>query len=132
MFDIDICEPRRIVLIRFRGQLTEADFAELDKLAAEQRGKRAFDCIYDMTNIEQFDLATSFVAKRGDLPQPFKDHERIYVVSNDDLKLLVRLYAAYQASKGWKAPVIVASISEAMSRLGVSLSDFRPVPLTQR
>jgi hypothetical protein len=132
MFDIDICEPRRIVLVRFRGQLTEADFVELDKLAAEQRGKRAFDCIYDMTNIEQFDLATSFVARRGDLPQPFKDHERIYVVSNADLKLLVRLYAAYQVNKGWKAPVIVASASEAMSRLGVSPSDFSPVPLAQR
>jgi hypothetical protein len=132
MFDIDICEPRRIVLVRFRGQLTEADFVELDKLAAEQRGKRAFDCIYDMTNIEQFDLATSFVARRGDLPQPFKDHERIYVVSNADLKLLVRLYAAYQVNKGWKPPVIVASTSEAMSRLGVSPSDFSPVPLAQR
>jgi hypothetical protein len=132
MFDIDICEARQVVLVRFRGRLTEADFAELDKLAAQQRGKTAFDCIYDMSNVEQFDLATSFVAKRGDLPQPYKDHERIYVVSNDDLKLLVRLYAAYQANKGWKAPVIVASLREAMSRFGVKPSDFSPVPLADR
>jgi hypothetical protein len=132
MFDIDICERRQIVLVRFRGRLTEADFAELDKLAAQQRGKAAFDCIYDMSNVEQFDLATSFVAKRGDLPQPYKDHERIYVVSNDDLKLLVRLYATYQANKGWKPPVIVASLSEAMRRLGVSPADFKPVQLVDR
>jgi hypothetical protein len=132
MFDIDICEPRRIVLVRFRGQLSEADFVELDRLAAELRGERAFDCIYDMTNVEKFDLATSFVARRGDLPQTYKDHERIYVVSNADLKLLVRLYAAYQVNKGWKEPVIVASLCEAMSRLGVGPSDFRPVPLAKR
>jgi hypothetical protein len=131
MFDIDICEPRRIVLVRFRGQLTEADFVELDRLAAELRGGRAFDCIYDMTNVEKSDLATSFVAKRGDLPQTYKDHERIYVVSNDDLRLLVRLYAAYQVNKGWKEPVIVASLSEAMTRLNVSHSDFWPLPLAK-
>jgi hypothetical protein len=132
MFDIDICEPRRIVLVRFRGELTEADFVELDRLAAELRGERAFDCIYDMTTVEKSDLATSFVAKRGDLPQTYRDHERIYVVSNDDLRLLVRLYAAYQVNKGWKEPVIVASLSEAMSRLNVSHSDFRPFPLAKR
>jgi hypothetical protein len=132
MFDIDICEPRRIVLVRFRGQLTEADFAELDRLAAERRGEQSFDCIYDMTNVEKFDLATSFVAKRGDLPQTYKHHQRIYVVSNDDLRLLVRLYAAYQVNKGWKEPVVVARLSDAMDRLGISLSDFRPVPLPQR
>jgi hypothetical protein len=132
MFDIEVCEARRIVLVRFHGQVTEADFAELDRLAAEQRGRAAFDCIYDMSNVEQFDLTTSFVAKRGDLPQPFVDHERIYVVSNADVKLLVRLYAAYQEAKGWKPPTIVADISEAMSRLGVGPADFSPVPLMKR
>jgi len=67
MFDIEICEPRRVVLVRFRGQVTEADFTELDKLAAEQRGKSvAFDCIYDMANIENFDLETAFVARGGE------------------------------------------------------------------
>lgn len=131
MFDIDVCEPRRVVLVRFRGQLTEADFVELDRLAAELRGERAFDCIYDMTDIEKFDLATSFVARRGDLPQTYKDHERIYVVSNADLKLLVRLYAAYQVNKGWKEPEIVASLGEAMSRLGVSQANFRRLPLSK-
>ena len=48
MFDIDICERRQIVLVPFRGRLTEADFAERDKLATQQRGKAAFDCIYDI------------------------------------------------------------------------------------
>ena len=125
MFDIELCEPRRIVLVRFRGQVTEADFTNLDRLAAEQRGKAvAFDCIYDMTGIENFDLETSFVARRGDLPQPYADHERIYAVANADLKLLLRLYAAYQVSRGWKAPVIVASLAEALDRLGVGPGDF--------
>jgi hypothetical protein len=132
MFDIDICEPRQIVLVRFRGQLGEADFVELDRLAGELRGERAFDCIYDMTDVEEFDLATSFVARRGDLPQTYRDHERLYVVSNADLKLLIRLYSAYQVNKGWKEPVIVASLDEAMRKLGVGPREFRRLPLPQR
>jgi len=58
----------------------------------------------------------------------FKDRERIYVVPQDDLKLLTRLYAAYQTAKGWRSPSIVATLDEALARLGVAQSDFRPVP----
>jgi hypothetical protein len=39
MFDVDVCEARQVVLIRFRGQLTENDLAGLDKLASDTRGK---------------------------------------------------------------------------------------------
>jgi hypothetical protein len=80
-----------------------------------------------MTDVDKAELATGFVSKRGELPQAFKDRERIYVVPQPDLKLLVRLYAAYQASKGWRAPVIVETLDEAFERLGVAASDFRPV-----
>jgi hypothetical protein len=72
-------------------------------------------------------LATDFVAKRGELPQMFKDRERIYVVPQDDLKLLSRLYASYQASRGWRPPVVVRALDEALSKLGVNISDFRPL-----
>jgi len=50
------------------------------------------------------------------------------VVPQDDLKLLTRLYAAYQTAKGWRSPSIVATLDEALARLGVAQSDFRPVP----
>jgi hypothetical protein len=81
-----------------------------------------------MTDVERVDLATDFVAKRGDLPQAFRDRERLYVVPQDDLKLLVRFYAASQAGKGWKAPVIVRTLEEAFKRLDVSASEFVPLP----
>ena len=70
-----------------------------------------------MTNVEKSHLATDFVSQRGELPQAFTDRERIYVVQQDDLKLLVKLYAAYQASRGWRPPVIVATLDEALARL---------------
>jgi sugar diacid utilization regulator len=127
MFRIDICEPRQVVLVRFQGQLTEEDFAALDKLAVQVRGRAAFDCIYDMTDVQRIDLATSFVAQRGDLPQAYKDRARVYVVPQDDLKLLVRLYATYQANKGWRAPVIVRTLDEALRELSIGLEEFSPV-----
>lgn len=127
MFDIEICEPRHVILFRFRGELAEADFTALDALSRENKGSDPFDCVFDMTHVDKVELATGFVSQRGELPQAFKDRERIYVVSQPDLKLLVRLYAAYQASKGWRAPVIVATLDEALQRLGVAPADFRPV-----
>ena len=98
-------------------------------MAADARGNAEFDCIFDFTAVEKFDLATEFVAKRGDLPQAYKDRERIYVVPQDDLKLLARLYAAYQTAKGWRSPSIVATLDEALLRLGVAQADFRPVSI---
>jgi hypothetical protein len=126
MFDVEICEPRRIVLIRFRGELAEADFTALDALGREKQGGPSYDVVFDMTAVEKIDIATDFVSKRGALPQAFTDHERIYVVQQEDLKLLVRLYAAYQASQGWRPPVIVRTLDEAFGRLGVTAADFAP------
>ena len=129
MFDIGVCEAKQVVLIRFTGELTESDFARLDRMAADARGKAEFDCIFDFTAVERIDVATEFVAKRGDLPQAFKDRERIYVVPQDDLKLLTRLYAAYQTAKGWRAPSIVTTLDEAFARLHVARADFRPLSI---
>jgi hypothetical protein len=129
MFDIGVCEAKQVVLVRFSGELTESDFARLDRMADDARGNVEFDCIFDFTAVERIDLATEFVAKRGDLPQAFKDRERVYVVPQDDLKLLTRLYAAYQTAKGWRSPSIVATLDEAFARLGVAQSDFRPVAI---
>lgn len=49
------------------------------------------------------------------------------MVAEPDLKLLARPYAADQASSGWRAPVIVETLEEALQRLGVAAADFRPV-----
>jgi len=130
MFDIGVCEAKQVVLVRFSGELTESDFAGLDRMAGNARGGAEFDCIFDFTAVERIDLATEFVAKRGELPQAYKDRERIYVVPQDDLKLLARLYAAYQTAKGWRSPSIVATLDEAFARLGVAPSDFAPVPIS--
>jgi hypothetical protein len=129
MFDIEVCEPKRIVLIRFRGELSEADFTALDALGRERQGGPPYDVVFDMTAVEKVHLATDFVSKRGELPQAFTDRERIYVVQQEDLKLLVRLYAAYQASKGWRPPIIAVSLAEALARLGVGASEFRRPPV---
>ena len=128
MFDIGICEAKQVVLIRFTGELTESDFARLDRMAGGARGNAEFDCIFDFTAVERIDLAAEFVARRGELPQAFKNRERIYVVPQDDLKLLTRLYAAYQTAKGWRAPSIVATLDEALIRLGVARANFSSRP----
>jgi hypothetical protein len=48
------------------------------------------------------------------------------VVPQDDLKLLVRLYAAYQVAGGWPSPVIVDNLQEAFVLLRIARSDFKP------
>ena len=132
MFDIEVCEPRRVVLVRFHGLLDEEDFVALDRLAAAARGGgKAFDCIYDMTSVDKIDLTPDFAVKRGDIPQAYRDHERIYVVPNDDLRLLIRLYATYQANKGWKAAIVVRELEEALTRLDVSRAEFQSVRLNE-
>src|SRR5262245_8768477 len=126
MFDVEVCEPKRVVLIRFRGELAQADFVALDAMGREMQGGPPYDVVFDMSRVEKSGVATDFVSQRGELPQAFTDRERIYVVQHDDLKLLVKLYAAYQASKGWRPPVIVATLDEALARLGVAVTDFGP------
>jgi hypothetical protein len=131
MFAISICEPRQIVLIRFFGELNEDDFRRLDDLAAKARaGNASFDSIFDMTGVEHVDIAAQFVAARGALPQAYRDRRRLYVVSQDDLKLLVKLYATYQANEGSRALEIVPTLEEAFATLEVSASEFRPWPLS--
>jgi hypothetical protein len=125
MFHIDVCDSRQVVLVRFHGELAEEDFRALDRLAAEARSRSRYDCIFDLSAVERVELAAEFVAQRGALPQAFQDRERIYVVPQDDLKLLTRLYASYQAAQGWRPPAIVGSLDEALHRLGVQLSEFR-------
>lgn len=130
MFDIDICEARMVALVRFRGDLTEADITALDKLASEsRRDGHAFDCIYDLTEVSRFDLAYDYIALRGEVPQAYPGRERIYVVGRDELRLLTRFFAGYQAARKQREPVIVDTLDEAMQRLGVNRSDFRPLPL---
>lgn len=125
MFDVGVCETRRILLVTFRGEVSEADFAKLDVYAREAQGGPGYDVIFDLTAVEKAHLEADLVAKRGQIPQAFKDRLRFYVVPQDDLKLLVRLYAAYQESVGSRPPVVVATLKEAYESLQVTASDFR-------
>ena len=124
MFDVEVCEAKRVLWIRFRGELAEADFTRLDGLGRDVKSVPSCDVVFDMTSVEKVHLATDFVARRGELPQAFPDRARIYVVPQHDLKLLVRLYAAYQASRGWRSPVIVQKVEEAFESSRSALPTF--------
>ncbi|HLG46155.1 MAG TPA: hypothetical protein VKY24_07940 [Reyranella sp.] len=128
MFDIEICEERKVGLVRFHGELTEADFDALDAAARAVKDGPAYDVIYDMSGIDHAHLAIDFVSKRGALPQANPGKQRLYVVPQHDLKLLVRLYAAYQVSKGWQPPAVVDTLQDALDRLQIARSDFKPYP----
>jgi hypothetical protein len=129
MFDVEVCEARQVVLFRFGTSFVTADLVALDRLATAASGAGPFDCIFDLARVETFDLKPEFVAERGEIPQAFKDRQRFYVVTHDDLKLLVRLYATYQENKGWRPPEIVATLDEALVWLGVDRTAFRPVAI---
>jgi len=130
MFDIEICESRSISLVSFYGDISNRDFADLDRIARSRSDPRGFHVIYDMSRVEVNNLVTDFVASRGQLPQTFKEFERFYVVPQHDLKLLVKLYIAYQEAQGWRPPVMVETLDEALKRLGVERSEFGKLPAT--
>lgn len=65
MFDFEINEARRVILVRFRGELSESDFAALDAEARNRRGGEQYDCVFDLTDVEKIELATEFVSNRG-------------------------------------------------------------------
>jgi hypothetical protein len=132
VFAIETCEERKIGLVRFYGELTEADFEGLDVAARAVKDAPTYDVIYDMSGVEDEHLAVDFVSKRGKLPQANPSRQRLYVVPQDDLKLLVRLYAAYRASAGWVAPMIVATLQEALDRLQIARSDFKSYRFERR
>ncbi|MBV8185745.1 MAG: hypothetical protein JO339_00765 [Alphaproteobacteria bacterium] len=123
MFQIQGCPARAVALVRFHGDLSEADFVGLIGLAAS--AGVAWNYIFDFTAVERADLAADYVAKLGELPQLFTDRQRICVVPQADLRL-VRLFAAYQTSKGWRPPEIVDLLEDAFVRLDVQASDFTP------
>lgn len=126
MFDIKICEARRISLVSFHGELSPRDFVELDRLAREAQSTGGVHSIYDLTRVEVNALITDFVAKRGELPQAFKGYERLYVVPQQVLRRLVRLYIDFQAAQGEQPPILLSTLDEALQRLGVERSEFRP------
>ena len=128
MFDVQICEDRLVALFTFRGEVSPADFERLDAMAREARSGPSYHLIFDMTAVERSQLDKDLVAKRGQLQPVDPSRTRIYVAPQDDLKLLVRLYARYQEAMGWPPPIVVAAREEAFKRLKVTAADFKPVP----
>jgi hypothetical protein len=128
MFDVQICQSRQVALITFGSEVSGADFEKLDALAREAGSGPTYHLIFDMTAIEKSQLDTDLVAKRGHVRPRDPERVRIYVAPQDDMRLLVRLYAGYQEAMGWPPPLVVATLEEAFARLGVGAADFTPVP----
>jgi hypothetical protein len=128
MFDVQVCAGRQVALFTFRGEVSGTDFEQLDALAREARGGPSYDLIFDMTAIEKSQLDADLVARRGHVRPADPARTRIYVVPQDDLRLLVRLYAGYQQAMGWPPPLVVATREEAFARLGVTAADFKLAP----
>ena len=125
MFDLSINEVRRTIICRFDEEMTVDDFAMLDEIGRTRREIALYDCIFDLTQVKRLDLPQGFAEERAEIPQAFRDRERVYVVNRPELRALIKRYADSQAAKGWRAPRIVATRDEAFALLGVSSEDFR-------
>jgi hypothetical protein len=123
--DLAINELRRVILVTFSGALSESDFSLLDVIGETRQRIALYDCVFDLSAVSDVDLPADFVAERGEIPQAFKDRERVYVVSRDDLVLLVRRYAGHQVAHGWRPPLIVGTLDGALAKLGLNHADFR-------
>jgi hypothetical protein len=77
VFAIETCEERKIGLVRFCGELTEAVFNALEAAGRSVKDGAAYDVIYDMSAVAQAHLATDFISKRGGLPQANPSRQRL-------------------------------------------------------
>lgn len=125
MFDLSINELRKVIICRFDEEMTTDDFAMLDEIGRSRREIALYDCIFDLTHVKRMDLPQGFATERAEIPQAFKDRERVYVVNRPELRDLIQHYADGQAAKGWRAPRLVETRDEAFALLGVSSADFR-------
>lgn len=125
MFDLSINEVRRVIICRFDEEMTVDDFAMLDEIGRTRREVALYDCIFDLTHVQRADLPQGFATERAEIPQAFRDRERLYVVNKPELRELIQRYADGQAARGWKTPRIVSTRDEAFALLGVSSGDFR-------
>jgi hypothetical protein len=97
----------------------------IDEIGRSRKEIALYDCIFDLSQVQRVDLPQGFAADRAEIPQAFKDRERVYVVNRPELRGLIQRYAEGQAAKGWRAPRIVETRAEAFALLGVSSDDFR-------
>ena len=125
MFDLSINELRKVIICRFDEDMTVDDFAMLDEIGRSRKEIALYDCIFDLTHVQRVDLPRSFAAERAEIPQAFKDRERVYLVNRPELRDLIQRYADGQAAKGWRTPQIVGTRDEAFALLGVTSADFR-------
>ncbi len=125
MFDLSINELRKVIICRFDEEMTTDDFAMLDEIGRTRKEIALYDCIFDLTHVLRMDLSQDFATERAEIPQAFKDRERVYIVNRPELRDLIQRYADGQAAKGWRAPRLVETRAEAFALLGVSSTDFR-------
>ena len=52
MFDVEVCEAKRVLWIRLRGELAEADFTRLDGLGRDVKSVPSCDVVFDMASVE--------------------------------------------------------------------------------
>lgn len=117
----------RVLLVRFGALFSQRTIAALDDAA-----RRVVAChgnlpvILDFSQVGQFavDLrAWRDVARRR---RVIRDAPRVLVAAQDSVFGLLRIYATLQTDSG-DPTMVVRSLSEACSYLGLSNPDFRPL-----
>jgi len=132
MFELLFDRRHRVLLARFSGTLDGAAVAALDDAAArfvEREGP--VSSIADFSNVETVGMVTDTIVNRGLLPPIMKDQLRVFVVPRDDLYGLARMFATYQRASGNREPVLVRSLDQAYTTLGLVDPDFQPVEPSQ-
>lgn len=128
MFDLQFNRANEVSLARFYGHVSTKDLAEFEVTAMLLNAVEVpSDCIYDFTEVEEFDVTIREMAGWAQRPQPWPGRRYVFVTSRSEVKALARLFAAYQDVLGGEVPAIVDDLDEALALLRCPQGGFRPI-----
>lgn len=117
-FQID--EAQRIVWVRCRGELTDADLlAHQAALRNDPRFRPDFSQLVDCSAVTVVSVTTRTVWQLGQSQLFNPEAKRAYVVKRDVLFGLVRMYGLYQSLRGKAEVKVFRNRAEAIEWLGV-------------
>jgi hypothetical protein len=127
-FELQFDAERRIILIAFHNDLTEASYlAGFSACLAFLKANPVEGVILDFSDIREFGLSSSFIRMIADLPE-VTTKPRVVVAPQKVVFGMVRMFQLLREGNASGYPALVETMPEALELLGFDSLQFAPVP----
>ncbi len=120
-----------VLMARLTGVLSSEDIETHDRSVLRfLAGRSGVRAIYDLSGVDALAVPTSKIAQRGQRPAMVSGR-RVVVASRQAGEEFARVIRDQQSAAGLPEPIIVSTLEEAYSILGLELASvFEPVDLS--